>query len=93
MKQLFLTSAVSFVAHDLVRHLDLSENNKLVFIDTAAEPEEGDKQWLRDDRDSLTENGFDVTDYTITGKTRLELEKDLSHFDYIYMSGGHTFYL
>lgn len=91
--QLFLTSSVNEVAHDLVKKVDLSKGNKLVFIDTAAEPEEGDKQWLRDDRQSLVDAGFEVTDYTLTGKTSDELKAFIPQFDYIYLSGGDTLYL
>lgn len=92
--KLFLTSSVSEVAHDLVRHVDLSRGNKLVFIDTAAEPEKsGDIQWLIDDRNSLIKAGFEVTDYTITGKKIDELKEFLPKFDYIYLSGGNTLHL
>jgi dipeptidase E len=93
MKQLFLTSSVDSVAHDIAKRIDLSQNNKLVFIDTPAEPEQKDRQWLMDDRQSLVDVGFLVTDYTITGKTKNQLEEDLKDFDYIYISGGDTFYL
>lgn len=95
MPHLFLTSSVSLVARDLVKKLDLSSRNSLVFITTASEPkeEQGDLQWQDDDRQSLIDAGFVVTDYTITGKTKETLIKDLEPFDYIYLSGGDTFYL
>lgn len=93
MKHLFLTSSVHAVAHDIARRVNLSKTNKLVFIDTAAEPETGDKTWLKNDRQALVDAGFGVTDYTITGKTLTELKKDLKNYDYIYLSGGNTLYL
>ncbi|HKY73734.1 MAG TPA: Type 1 glutamine amidotransferase-like domain-containing protein [Patescibacteria group bacterium] len=95
MKQLFLTSSVHAVAHDIAKRVDLSKNNKLVFITTPAEPkaERGDLQWLRNDRQALVDAGFDVSDYTITGKSQDQLETDLARFDFIYMSGGDTYYL
>ena len=93
MKTLFLTSSVNAVAHDIAKKLDLSSKNKLVFITTAAEPESGDKSWLENDRKSLVDAGFDVSDYTITGKNGDQIEKDLVDYDFIYMSGGNTFYL
>ncbi|MCD8484331.1 peptidase E [Candidatus Woesebacteria bacterium] len=94
MKQLFLTSSVHAVAHDLVKHIDTSVQNNLVFITTAAEPEAGtDLTWLENDRQALVDAGFTVTDYTITEKTRAQLETDLAPYDCIYMSGGNTFYL
>jgi dipeptidase E len=93
MKKLFLTSSVNLVAKDIAKRLDLTSKNKLVFITTAAEPETGDKTWLKDDRQSLVDAGFKVTDYTITDKNLDQLKKDLMTYDYIYLSGGNTLYL
>ncbi len=93
MKKIFLTSSVHAVAHDIAKKVDLSKGNKLVFIDTAAEVKKGDKTWLKNDRRALVTAGFDVSDYTISNKTKSQLEKDLTTFDYIYLSGGSTFYL
>ena len=91
--KLFLTSSVHGVAHDIAKRVDLSRARELVFIDTAAEPEKGDKAWLKKDRRSLVDAGFSVTDYTLTGKSRNELKRDLEKFDYLYLSGGNTMYL
>ena len=93
--ELFLTSSVHAVAHDIAKRVDLKKANKLVFIDTAAEPkgEREDLEWLKNDRQALVNAGFIVSDYTITGKTKDQLETDLNQFDYIYMSGGNTAYL
>ena len=91
--QLFLTSSIHAVAHNIVKRMGLSRANKLVFIDTAAEVEEGDKTWLRNDRRALVNAGFAVSDYTITGKSKNQLKTDISRFDYIYLSGGNTSYL
>jgi len=93
MKHLFLTSSVHAVARDIARRVDLSKGNRLVFIDTAAEPETDDKTWLKNDRQALVDAGFEVKDYTITGKKKAQLVKDLAPFDFIYLSGGHTPYL
>jgi dipeptidase E len=93
MKKLFLTSSVNFVAGDIAKKLDLTSNNKLVFITTAAEPKTGDKTWLKNDRQSLVDAGFAVSDYTITGKNSDRLKNDLKGFDFIYLSGGDTWYL
>jgi peptidase E len=93
MPQLFLTSSVHAVAHHIGAQLDLSSKNSLVFIDTPAETEEGDKQWLADDRQALVDAGFLVRDYTITGKVKEQLQSDLAKFDYIYVSGGDTKYM
>lgn len=93
--ELFLTSTIHAVAHDIAKSLDLSEKKKLVFITTPVETKEesSDLEWLRNDRQSLVAAGFEVQDYTITGKTKDQLESDMDIFDFIYMSGGDTSYL
>jgi len=91
--KLFLTSSVSFVASDIVKHIpDLDNYNSLVFINTPAENEEGDMSWQDDDRNALIKAGFKVSDYTITGKNRETIEKDIQNFRFIYISGGDTVY-
>lgn len=93
MKQLFLTSSVHAVAHDIARRVDLSPNNKLVFITTAAEPEDGDLTWQDNDRQSLIDAGFEVTEYTITNKNLEQLKEELKDYKFVYLSGGSTLYL
>lgn len=93
MTKLFLTSSVNMVAYDIAKRLDLGKKNKLVFITTPAEPKTGDKTWLKNDRQALVDAGFEVEDYTITGKNLKQMENDLSGYDFIYMSGGDTVYL
>lgn len=96
MKKLFLTSSVHAVAHDIAKRVDLSKGNKLVFINTTAEPKiakGSDMTWLHNDRQALVNAGFEVEDYTITGKNLVELKTDMINYDYIYLSGGDTLYL
>ncbi|HLL60921.1 MAG TPA: Type 1 glutamine amidotransferase-like domain-containing protein [Candidatus Nitrosocosmicus sp.] len=93
MKQLFLTSSVSEVIDDIVKHIGNVSGLKLMFINTAAEVEGGDKQWLDNDRDALVNVGFEVRDYTLTGKSKADFEKDFKDIDVIFVSGGNTFYL
>jgi hypothetical protein len=62
MKHLFLTSSVNAVARDIARRVNLSKGKRLVFIDTAAEPETDDKTWLKNDRQALVDAGFEVKD-------------------------------
>ena len=45
------------------------------------------------DKQALVDAGFTVSDYTITDKTRDQIENDLDGFDYIYLSGGDTVHL
>ncbi len=93
--KLFLTSSVHAVAHDIAKKENLSKDNKLVFITTPAEAkgQVDDLEWLRNDRQALVDAGFKVQDYTFTGKTKEQIEKDLESFGYIYMSGGDASYL
>jgi dipeptidase E len=93
-KHLFLTSSIHLVAQDIAAKLDLTQQNKLVFITTPAEAKlKDDHVWEAVDRKALVDAGFAVSDYTITGKNKSQLESDLSGFDYIYVSGGDIFYL
>lgn len=91
--ELFLTSSVHAVAHDIAKKIRLARANKLVFIDTAAEIEKGDKKWLANDRQALVNAGFLVSNYTISGKSKNQMKSELREFDYIYLSGGNTAYL
>lgn len=93
MKTLFLTSSVDGVAHDVVKHIKNPTKKKLLFVDTAAEVEKGDLDWLRDDRNALLKAGFQVEDYTFTKKSAEEVRKKLQQVDALYVSGGNTFYL
>ena len=65
--ELFLTSSVHAVAHDIAKKVDLAKANKLVFIDTATEPkgEREDLEWLKNDRKALVNAGFDVSDKSL----------------------------
>lgn len=94
MKTLFLTSAVSFVAKDIPRWLEKPANQyKLVFITTASEAEKGDLWWQRDDRKGLVDAGFQVFDYTLTGKTKKDVQETMTKADIIFVEGGNSYYL
>lgn len=94
MQKLILTSSSSQTIHSWMTQLEQSPTElSLVFIDTAQELEKGDKHWLDEDRQALIDVGFTVLDYTLTGKTQNQLEKDLAPFDVFFVAGGNTFYL
>lgn len=79
---------------DVVKHFDKPVKGlKVAFIDTASESERGDLVWLDDDRDALIEQGFDVFDYSITGKTYEEVSGALKDIDVLFVAGGNTFFL
>lgn len=94
MQRLFLTSSGSAVTQDIADTIGTKARGmRLAFITTAAEVEKGDKGWLRKDKSALTDAGFDVFDYTLTGKTGRELRRDLSGIDVAFLEGGNQFYL
>lgn len=91
---LILTSSSNFVTKDFLKHLpQQSAKIKLTFIPTAAEVEDGDMQWLEDDRQALRDVGFDVTNFSLTGKTKAEVKQMLDETDGVFVSGGNTFFL
>ena len=94
MNQLFLTSIAANVISSIVKDLSQPVKNlKLAFISTAAEVEEGALEWLQADKTALTAAGFNVFEYTLTGKKLLDFESDLKDTDVILVAGGNTFYL
>ncbi len=94
MKKLYLASSIDRTAGSIAKDIGKDPKKlKLVFISTAAEAEKGDKKWLNDDRNGLVKAGFDVTDYTITGKSPNDIKNDLEGFDVIHVNGGNSFYL
>lgn len=94
MKELFLTSASDYVMDDLIKNLPQNPKDlNLAFINTAAEVEEGDHWWVRDEKNKLLKVGFNLEEFSITGITREEIEKRLNNIQVIYFCGGNPFYL
>lgn len=93
MENIFLTSSVNFSAKDIAARFGIT--GRLVFVTTASEPkrERSDLKWQQEDKIALENVGFDVFEYTITGKTQKQLEEDFKDVDVIYVSGGNVFYL
>lgn len=92
MENIFLTSSLQTVAKDLSRHIK-KNTKKFLFITTASEAEEGDKWWLRMDRDSMTNLGYKLEDYTVTNQTKDQVAKKIDSADGVIMAGGNTIYL
>ena len=91
---LILTSSINFVTKHFLRYLPKDPQKiKLTFIPTAAEVEEGDLQWLKNDKQSLVDAGFQITEFTLTGKDQEEVRQMLNKTDFVFVSGGNTFYL
>ncbi len=92
MEKLFLTSVFSEVAGDIAKKIDC-KGLKVAFILTGSEVEKESPPWLAADREALIQIGFNVADYTLTNKTKSDVEKELDGFDVLFFSGGNTFYL
>jgi len=94
MSQLILTSSAAHTGEHIADSLDKPASEyKLLFIDTAAETEKGSKQWLKNDRDGLVKGGFQIKDFTITGKIKKQVEEAINSVDIVFVNGGNTFYL
>ncbi|MEO8582091.1 MAG: Type 1 glutamine amidotransferase-like domain-containing protein [Patescibacteria group bacterium] len=91
---LILTSSNNFVTTDFLQYLPKQPHDlRLTFIPTAAEVEKGSLQWLKDDRQALVDVGYQVTDFTLTGKNQSEVKAVLDQTDFVFVSGGNTFFL
>lgn len=97
MKHLFLASSIDShaVALDIVRKIGKEKPLKTLLIGTATEDkeEQHDLSWLEDDKNSLRNAGFELIDFTISGKSERELSIALDSVDVVFVSGGNTFYL
>lgn len=91
MADIFLTSSLQTVAHHLAGHID-KKAKKFLFITTASEVEKGAKKWLAQDRDAMTDLGYSLEDFTVTGKTKAEIAAKLNEVDGVVMAGGNTIY-
>lgn len=96
MKRLFLTSSVGTpgIAASIRSRLGHTRPLKTAFITTPIEVEDmTEDQWYQDDRNALITAGFQIFDYTVSGKTPSDLEHDLAIFEAMYISGGNEFWL
>lgn len=96
MKRLFLASSIDtqVVANDIFHKLGKTAPLKTLCIGTATEDRKHeDLSWYEDDKASLRGAGFSLIDFTISGKSKTELEEALDSVDVVFVSGGNTFYL
>jgi len=92
MKRLYLTSEITYVANIIAKDIGKPKNKKLAFINTASEFK-GKRKWVTENRDSWKKAGFNVFDYTITGKSVNDFDRDLKDVEVIHVNGGNSFYL
>lgn len=90
---IFLASQASNTLHLLLPSLDKKPSElSVAFIPTAGDMYQ-EKPWMSADKTKLEELGFQVEEVNIDGKTREELQSQLSSKDIIFVAGGNTFYL
>ena len=66
------------------------EEIRLLYIPVAADVEDGDKNWINEEFESILNLGIkkeNILEY------RMDYDLDLNNFDAIYVLGGNTFYL
>ncbi|MDR2973620.1 MAG: Type 1 glutamine amidotransferase-like domain-containing protein [Propionibacteriaceae bacterium] len=93
MSTLFLASFFKQVASlfpEFAGHA--CEGKTVCFIPTAANPEKV-KFYVGADRKALTGLGMSVTDLDISAAPAGEIASGLAEADYVFVSGGNTFYL
>ena len=91
MKKLFLASYFSTAARLLPGFADCV-GKKAVFIPTAAVPEKI-TFYVGADRKALQKLGVTVQDLEISKLPEAEIEKAILNADFIFVSGGNTFFL
>lgn len=89
MVKLYLASSIADSGRHIAKKI---KPKKAAFIFTAGELEK-DKRWIDEDRNGFNKAGIKTFDYTLTGKTGKDLERDLGGCDLIHVNGGNTFYL
>lgn len=91
---ILLTSSIATSAKHLYKNFLKDKGYKtILFIDTAAENDTEDVEWLIADLNSLKNQGFQVDRYTLTNHSCNEIREKIDSYDIIYMCGGNTFYL
>jgi dipeptidase E len=96
MKHLFLTSSIEnlSVTQDIFKKIGKSAPLKTLCIKTATEDKKRqDLSWYEDDKNGLRNAGFEVIEFSVTGKSENELRVALDAVDVVFVSGGNTFYL
>lgn len=91
MKKLFLCSEFYVVAAHIFENYLKDKSKKVLFIDTAAETIPGEHKWVVNDRKAFVDGGFNVTDFTITGKSKVEIKSAFNEADIIFSTGGNSY--
>lgn len=89
---IFLTSDMTTVADDLVKYIDINKNRKVLFVTTSGELFD-EHEWIDKAREKMNKLGFEIIEYSITNKTKKEVQEAVDKVNIIYIAGGHAFYL
>jgi dipeptidase E len=93
MKKMFLASSFADVADLFVKFTDgKCEGKTITFIPTASLPEEV-KFYVAAGKEALKKRGLVVDELDISTATKEEIVGKLQGNDYIYVTGGNTFFL
>lgn len=93
MKKLFLTSSFIDVAEYFEEFSgETLKGKKVTFIPTASKPEEI-TFYVDNDKKAFQRLGLIVDELDISVSSRQDIEDKLNRNDYIFISGGNTFYL
>lgn len=92
MRTLFLTSSFNKVADDVLSHIPKAAK-RITFVTTASETYTGETPWLDADRAVLRDRGYEVINFSFTGKKAPDVQAVLSDTDLLFVAGGNTYYL
>ena len=92
MGRVILVSMIADTARAVACDLGELAKHPVAYIGTAAE-KYMDLDWPKLNRAALVDAGFQLSDYTITGKSEADLRRDLVEFPVLYFEGerGHQF--
>ncbi len=92
-KKLFLCSEFFEVARHIFKIYLTDSSFKVLFIHTASETHKKEaRTWAVNDRQAFVDGGFDVTDFSITGKSKIEIAEAFDKTDIIFSTGGNTYH-
>lgn len=93
MLKMFLTSSFVDVVEQFKEFMEEDLNGKtLTFIPTASIPEEVD-HYVYNAKKEFKNLGIIVRELDISVASKIEIKKNLEQNDFIYVSGGNTFFL
>lgn len=93
MKKLFITSSFCDVAQYFENFCgEKVEGKTITFIPTASVVEDF-TEYVNDDKNAFIRLGLNIDELNISDKTEQQIAETLTKNDFIYVSGGNTFYL